>query len=247
MSEMEKVRILRFTDSSHAKDAMEAKIAELLPEEATLRVLDVGCGDKLRVKIPAPIHLVGIDISPEQLERNTIAQEKILGDVESYPFEPDCFDVIVCWDVLEHLPRPERVLKNLISTLKPGGLLLIEAPNPCSLKGLITKFTPHWFHVLAHRLLLGNKNAGKPGYPPFLTYLRFMLRPKRLVRWSVDHGLQPEFVAMATGGHIRALQRHRPLLGYAYAGLSLLLKGLSFGAYDGSMTELYAVLRKPKR
>ncbi len=243
---MEQVKVMRFDDASKAREAMEAKIAQLLPQGTTVRVLDVGCGDRLRVKIPEPIYLVGIDTSPEQLERNTIAHERILGDVETYFFEPCSFDVIVCWDVLEHLPNPNRVLNNLIDALKPGGLLVIAVPNPCSLKGLITKFTPHWFHILAHRLLLGKKNAGKPGYPPFPTYLRFSIRPKGLINWSMSSGLHPEFVAVAMGGQIRTLRRRRPIFGHTYALVSAILKGISLGSYDGNMTETYALLRKPQ-
>jgi 2-polyprenyl-3-methyl-5-hydroxy-6-metoxy-1,4-benzoquinol methylase len=39
------------------------------------------------------------------------------------------FDAIVCADVLEHLPQPDRLLERLRTWLKPGGLLLISIPN----------------------------------------------------------------------------------------------------------------------
>ncbi len=239
-------QMLKFTDSRRAQEAMEGRIVELLPKGDTLRVLDVGCGSRLRVKIPEPFHLVGIDTSPEQLERNTIAQEKILGDAATYPFEPSSFDVIVCWDVLEHLPHPERALQNLVPALKPGGLLIIAMPNPCSLKGLITKLTPRWFHILAHKILLGNKNAGKPGYPPFPTYLRFVLCPKRFICWCEQHHLHPQFVALTLGGQVRTLRSRHPILGTLFLGFSSLLKVISLGTYDGTMTESYMLMEKSK-
>jgi predicted TPR repeat methyltransferase len=39
------------------------------------------------------------------------------------------FDVIVCADVLEHLPRPEELLPTIRGWLTPDGLLLVSLPN----------------------------------------------------------------------------------------------------------------------
>ncbi len=46
------------------------------------------------------------------------------------PFEPDSFDVIICSEVLEHLEAPGAMLKEFQRTLKPGGLVFMEVPNP---------------------------------------------------------------------------------------------------------------------
>jgi Methyltransferase domain len=34
--------------------------------------------------------------------------ERELGDIESYDLPAEDFDVVVCWNVFEHLPHPER-------------------------------------------------------------------------------------------------------------------------------------------
>ena len=39
------------------------------------------------------------------------------------------FDVVVCADVLEHLPEPERLLAKISQWLSPGGILLVSLPN----------------------------------------------------------------------------------------------------------------------
>lgn len=42
---------------------------------------------------------------------------------------PQPFDVVVCADVLEHLPQPERLLEKIRAWLAPGGTLLVSVPN----------------------------------------------------------------------------------------------------------------------
>jgi len=42
---------------------------------------------------------------------------------------PAPFDVVVCADVLEHLPEPERLLARISAWLAPGGTLLVSLPN----------------------------------------------------------------------------------------------------------------------
>ncbi|MEP6993772.1 MAG: class I SAM-dependent methyltransferase [Acidobacteriota bacterium] len=39
------------------------------------------------------------------------------------------FDVVVCADVLEHMPRPEELLRRIRGWLRPGGTLLVSLPN----------------------------------------------------------------------------------------------------------------------
>lgn len=43
------------------------------------------------------------------------------------------FDVVVCADVLEHLPRPEELLARIRRWLRPGGTLLVSLPNVANL------------------------------------------------------------------------------------------------------------------
>jgi SAM-dependent methyltransferase len=51
---------------------------------------------------------------------------------ERWQPEPDRFDVITLWHVLEHLPEPEKRLADFYRALRPGGLLLIAVPNTAS-------------------------------------------------------------------------------------------------------------------
>ena len=109
-----------------------------------IRVLDVGCGCGSRIRFPETARLIGIDIDADQLANNERVHEKILGDIQTYTTD-DRYDITFCWDLLEHLEHPEEALARLLEWALPGGLIVISGPNPYSLKGLITKYTPHVF------------------------------------------------------------------------------------------------------
>ena len=87
---------------------------------------------------------------------------------------------MVCYDVLEHLKFPERALSRLIEVLEPGGVIVIKGPIPQSLQGLVTRFTPHWFHVLFYRWMWPSSQAGQPGFAPFLTEHSGAARPEAI-------------------------------------------------------------------
>jgi SAM-dependent methyltransferase len=152
-----------------------------------VRVLDAGCG-RLTQAAPPGAHVAGIDIDEAGLAANTDLDEKIVGSIESYPLPPNSFDLIYCHDVLEHLENPIAALDNLVQALAPGGELHVGVPDVTSRKSLIAKFTPHVFHVTFYRFI-GFRHAGEPGYGPFKTYLRWSIRPTKLMEWASGRGL----------------------------------------------------------
>ena len=60
-------------------------------------------------------------------------------------------DVIALWHVIEHLPDPWAVLDAAANKLRPGGLLVIAAPNPAAFQFRILRRS--WVHVDAPRHL----------------------------------------------------------------------------------------------
>jgi len=75
----------------------------LLPQDVT-SILDAGCGDGRITNrlIPQYSKVVGLESSREAL-RN-VKTEKLLGSVDSLPFPDKSFDLVLCCEVLEHLP-----------------------------------------------------------------------------------------------------------------------------------------------
>ena len=96
---------------------------------------------------------------------------------------------MICYNVIEHVPDVEAALLNFRESLKPNGMILIGAPNPRSLSGVVTKYSPHWFHVWFYRHVRGDKKAGLPGDAPFPTLFHPLVTLPDS-KHSPRHGLQ---------------------------------------------------------
>jgi SAM-dependent methyltransferase len=206
------------------------------------RVLEAGCGARTRIRFGTRQHLIGIDISASQLDRNPDLDERIVGDVQHYPLAAASFDAVICWNVLEHLDRPELALANYANALKPGGLMVLVLPNVMSVKGLVTKLTPYRFHAWAYRALLGRRveDGG-----PFPTTLRLAISPAGLRRFAHDHGLRVQYAAAREARPQTALRKKIHLEGRAWQGVKRLVHEASFGRVKVEQTELTLVLRRP--
>jgi len=101
------------------------------------KVLDIGCGTGIGSKVlkqNGARFVVGTDISPEAIAfaKNNYAAQGLyflVGDICRTSFSDDFFDVIVCLETIEHLPRHHRVLLELRRVLKQEGLLVLSSPN----------------------------------------------------------------------------------------------------------------------
>ncbi len=108
----------------------------------------------------------------------------------AYRFPPGSFDLVICYNVIEHLADVGAALMGFCESLKQGGLILIGAPNPKSLSGVVTRYSPHWFHVWFYRYVRGDKNAGQPGQAPFPTFFHPLVTLSNLEAFADTHGLE---------------------------------------------------------
>lgn len=71
-------------------------------------------------------------------------------DIQDSRFDDDSFGMILCSEVLEHVPDPERSLKTLHRILRPGGIAIVTTPQRYSLMELSCKvaFLPGVVHVV---------------------------------------------------------------------------------------------------
>jgi SAM-dependent methyltransferase len=101
-------------------------------ENESLRTLDVGCGARPYETLftHARSTYVGCDV-PE----NPLAD--VHGLVSDLPVEDASFDLVLCTQVLEHVPDPAGAVRELRRVLRPGGRALVSThgvavfhPNP---------------------------------------------------------------------------------------------------------------------
>lgn len=96
------------------------------------KLLDVGCGTGDFLEIAQKNNWQVSGIEPNEKAR-TIANKKTNNAVfeidQLLKFEPNSFDVITLWHVLEHLPNLEDHISIFKKLLKPKGILIIAVPN----------------------------------------------------------------------------------------------------------------------
>ncbi|MDD5073732.1 MAG: class I SAM-dependent methyltransferase [Candidatus Shapirobacteria bacterium] len=113
------------------------KIREHLKPQS--KILDAGCGEGNVSLILAKNHhrVWGIDLSKKAIALAEKRAKKLnlekhatfyIGNLEKLTINKK-FDVIFCIEVLEHVRNDEKVIKNLFSHLKSGGLILITVPS----------------------------------------------------------------------------------------------------------------------
>ena len=130
-----------------------AAVAERLRPGMT--VLDVGGG--LRPTVlpearPADVHYVGLDLSLDQLRGAPAGSydELVAADiVQRQPALEDRFDLIVSFQVLEHVKPLSAAFANMHAYLRPGGSLVVQFSGKFSLFGLANQAVPwslaRWF------------------------------------------------------------------------------------------------------
>ena len=202
-----------------------------------LLVLDAGCGSQMYLELGQAARIVGLDVDADGLERNQRLDERLVGDVQTVVLPHGAFDLIVCWDVLEHVRDPGRALENLRPALRAGGLLVIGAPNVLSLKGLVTKGTPFWLHRLYYRRI--------STIDPFRTHLRLAMAPDRIRRWAAASSLATEYLAFYESPLQAGLRRRLGLTGRTWSRATAAARFCSGGRVDLEATDFMLVLRRP--
>ncbi len=118
------------------------------------RVLDVGCGRGVVLGALADrgFEVHGVEISKEAtVGADPRAEIRIAPNLAEAGYEPDFFDEVLIWHVLEHLRDPRGTLEEAFRILRPGGWLVVAVPNFSSLQARWSGAA--WFHLDAPRHL----------------------------------------------------------------------------------------------
>jgi 2-polyprenyl-3-methyl-5-hydroxy-6-metoxy-1,4-benzoquinol methylase len=100
------------------------------------RVLDIGCGVGALASRCAPDRYFGFDIDFESIE--LARKENPHHRFDAVLPAREIFDTIVGLAVIEHVPRPVEMLRQLRSHLAPNGKIVLTTPHPAF----------EWLHTL---------------------------------------------------------------------------------------------------
>lgn len=112
------------------------RILELVRKTGARRILDVGCGEgftmrELREDNNLQAAMIGVDLSLDALAWNRAHEmsRSPLGvaDVHHLPFSDDSFDLVICLEVLEHLPDSALGLRELLRIARD--CVLVSVPH----------------------------------------------------------------------------------------------------------------------
>jgi ubiquinone/menaquinone biosynthesis C-methylase UbiE len=98
------------------------------------RVLDIACGEgygTAALRKAGSRSVVGIDICPEtcRAARSRYKEKFCAGDAQAIPIADRSVDVIVSFETIEHIERPDLFLDECARVLVPGGTLIVSTPN----------------------------------------------------------------------------------------------------------------------
>ena len=146
------------------------------------KILEVGCGVGTLVYelTQKGFSVIGTDISREAIE---FGRKKFpglpleAGPAQRLDFPEAAFDLVLSFDVFEHIPQIDQHLEEVRRVLRPGGSYLLQTPN---------KLSNVIFETLRSRSL------GWRRYHPSLH------TPRQLARRLERHGFAAQFVKMNT-------------------------------------------------
>ncbi|WP_018351723.1 class I SAM-dependent methyltransferase [Longispora albida] len=236
--------MLTFDRPAEACTALQSAVDELLGDHLGSRALEAGAGKRTRLSLPPDTYVIGVDTDPNALAWNKRLDERVLCDLMEYTPPPRSFDLITCWYVLEHVDRPDLLVERFAGWLRPGGLMVLAVPHLASPKSLVTKWTPHSFHIWFRRRIAGSQNAGKPGFGPYPTTLRRSIAPRHLARRATDLGLSVAFEGYFEDNKQRKLREKLKMTGMSWRAAQGLTRAASLGQLDARRTEYLVVLQK---
>lgn len=126
-------------------------IIDFMEDTSSTRILDVGCGIGYNLAMLTKIararnYVVGIDISlgaikvAKRFLRNAKKCYLLVTDAQLLPFKEETFDLVICSEVLEHLPDDQRSISEMARILEKGGEMIISVPVSSKNHGVSVAF-----------------------------------------------------------------------------------------------------------
>ena len=122
----------RWTEGIFFREKMRA-IHTVAPDRPFRDVLELGGGRSgLTALLYPQARVTNVDLDPALGDAAANRQARVTfvcADVTGLPFEPESFDAVTMFDVLEHVENDLLALTEAWRVLRPGGALLVTTPN----------------------------------------------------------------------------------------------------------------------
>lgn len=122
-------------------------------------LIDVGCGiGELSSYLPNGVDFTGVELSSKSVQiGNKLGRNVIQLDITRPPNDfLNRFDVVTCFQVLEHVVDINTFFNSLVGLCKPGGSIVVAVPNN---EGFIGGAMNNILNMPPHHMLLWNKSS----------------------------------------------------------------------------------------
>ncbi len=112
-------------ENAGIRDFVRKAAGQVAPDE---RLLDAGAGQCLYKNYFRHARYIAVDFGCGENKWDYSGLD-VLGRLENLPFQDAVFDAVLCTQVLEHVPEPEKILRELHRVTRSGGRLYLTAPQ----------------------------------------------------------------------------------------------------------------------
>ncbi len=127
-------------------------------------LIEIGCAYGFFLTVAQQSYRArGFDIAegPVAHAREHLGVDACCADFVEAALEPESVDVVVMWDTIEHLPRPDLTIDKAVRVLRPGGFLVLTTGDIGSLMARVRRekwrliHPPTHIHYFSRRTMRG--------------------------------------------------------------------------------------------
>lgn len=166
-----------------------------------LRILNVGAATGRSTEFLQPfgtVSSVEYDVPSFRYCRDVLKLDIVQASITDLPFESDSFDLVCCFDVIEHVEDDAKGVQELVRVCRPGGIVYLTTPAYMSLWSDHDRLNHH-FRRYQMREIAGLFDPTK-GRPTRKTYFNSLLFPpiwlarrmQQLLPKKKDEALKPD-------------------------------------------------------
>jgi len=172
-----------------------------IPTNTNYTILDIGAGTGENISVLSRygnVHALDIDHEALELIPSDMVVEKKIGSACDIPYADNFFDIIVAFDVMEHVKYDNVMIKEVLRTLKPQGFFILTVPACNALYGAHDIMLNH--HRRYNKVMLKNRLAPFTqryqsywNFSLFIPSALYRLATKKMVKKRLEYATIPSF------------------------------------------------------